>query len=61
MFYLFAFTFGALVGSFLNVCILRIPNNDSIVSPPSHCPKCKAAIAFYDNIPLISYLILRAR
>jgi len=55
------FLFGAIVGSFLNVCILRIPNGASIVSPPSHCPKCKAAIAFYDNIPLISYLILRAR
>jgi len=61
MFYLFAFTFGALVGSFLNVCISRIPNNDSIVSPPSHCPKCKVAINFYDNIPLISYLVLRGQ
>ena len=61
MFYLFAFTFGALVGSFLNVCILRIPNNDSIVSPPSHCLSCKMAISFYDNVPLISYLILRGR
>jgi len=61
MFYLFAFTFGALVGSFLNVCISRIPNNDSIVSPPSHCPKCKVAITFYDNIPLISYLVLRGQ
>jgi leader peptidase (prepilin peptidase)/N-methyltransferase len=61
MFYLFAFTFGALVGSFLNVCISRIPNNDSIVSPPSHCPKCKAAITFYDNIPLISYFVLRGQ
>jgi len=61
MFYLFAFTFGALVGSFLNVCILRIPNGDSIVSPPSHCPSCKTAISFYDNVPLISYLILRRR
>jgi leader peptidase (prepilin peptidase)/N-methyltransferase len=61
MFYLFAFTFGALVGSFLNVCILRIPNNDSIVSPPSHCPKCKAAIPFYDNVPLLSYLILHGQ
>ena len=56
-----AFIFGAVVGSFLNVCIGRIPNGESIVQPPSHCPKCKAAIAFYDNIPLISYLFLRGR
>jgi len=61
MLHLAAFIFGALAGSFLNVCILRIPSGDSIVSPPSHCPKCKAAIAFYDNVPLISYLILRGQ
>jgi len=58
---LIVFIFGALVGSFLNVCILRIPKGESIVSPPSHCPACKSSIPFYDNIPLISYLILRAR
>ncbi len=57
---LIVFVFGALVGSFLNVCILRIPKGESIVSPPSHCPACKSSIPFYDNIPLISYLILRA-
>jgi leader peptidase (prepilin peptidase)/N-methyltransferase len=61
MFHLFVFVFGALVGSFLNVCILRIPNGASIVSPPSHCLSCKTAILFYDNIPLLSYLILRGR
>jgi leader peptidase (prepilin peptidase)/N-methyltransferase len=61
MLHFFVFFLGALVGSFLNVCILRIPHGDSIVSPPSHCPKCKAAITFYDNIPLISYLVLRGR
>ena len=61
MLHLAAFIFGALAGSFLNVCILRIPSGDSIVSPPSHCPKCKAAIAFYDNVPLLSYLILRGQ
>ncbi len=55
------FVFGAIVGSFLNVCILRLPKGESIVSPPSHCPACKSPIPFYDNIPLISYLILRAR
>jgi len=59
--YLVLFIFGALVGSFLNVCILRLPKDESIVSPPSHCPACKSSIPFYDNIPLISYLILRAR
>ena len=52
------FVFGAMVGSFLNVCIGRIPNDESVVSPPSHCPKCKASIAFYDNFPLLSYLWL---
>ncbi|HTN69537.1 MAG TPA: prepilin peptidase [Methylomirabilota bacterium] len=55
------FVFGAIVGSFLNVCIVRLPKNESVVHPPSHCPNCAAAIAFYDNIPLISYIILRGR
>jgi leader peptidase (prepilin peptidase)/N-methyltransferase len=58
---LIVFVFGAMIGSFLNVCIVRLPKNDSIVTPPSHCPKCKAQIPFYDNIPLVSYLILRGR
>ncbi len=58
---LIVFVFGALVGSFLNVCILRLPKGESIVSPPSHCPACNTPIPFYDNIPLISYLFLRAR
>jgi leader peptidase (prepilin peptidase)/N-methyltransferase len=53
------FIFGAIVGSFLNVCIARIPNGESVVHPPSRCPKCKAPIAFYDNVPLISYLFLQ--
>lgn len=61
IFLIFVFIFGALVGSFLNVCIGRIPDGESIVTPPSHCPKCKAPIAFYDNIPLFSWLILRGR
>jgi len=59
MLHLIAFVLGALVGSFLNVCIGRIPNGESIVTPPSHCPSCKTPIAFYDNIPLLSYLFLR--
>lgn len=56
-----AFVFGAIVGSFLNVCIVRIPKGDSIVDPPSRCPACNTAIRFYDNIPLISYLVLGGR
>ena len=59
--HLIFFLFGALVGSFLNVCIGRIPNGESIVTPPSHCPKCKTPIAFYDNVPLLSFLFLRGR
>ncbi len=58
---IFAFILGAVVGSFLNVCIWRIPEGLSIVKPASHCPDCGHPIRFYDNIPLISYLILRGR
>jgi leader peptidase (prepilin peptidase)/N-methyltransferase len=59
--FLIVFLFGAIVGSFLNVCILRIPKGHSVIHPPSHCPNCKSPIAFYDNIPLFSYLFLRGR
>jgi leader peptidase (prepilin peptidase)/N-methyltransferase len=52
------FLFGLVVGSFLNVCILRIPADKSIVLPASSCPKCGKAIAPYDNIPVFSWLIL---
>ena len=52
------FVFGAIVGSFLNVCIVRLPKDESVVYPPSHCPNCDVAIAFYDNVPLISYVAL---
>lgn len=54
----FAFLFGLVFGSFLNVCIYRIPRDKSIAWPPSACPQCGAHIKWYDNIPLISYLIL---
>jgi leader peptidase (prepilin peptidase)/N-methyltransferase len=57
----FVFVFGLIIGSFLNVCILRIPTGKSIVMPASACPKCGAAIHAYDNIPVISYLILRGK
>lgn len=56
--YLIIFAFGTCVGSFLNVCICRIPAGKSIILPPSSCPECSAQIRFYDNIPIISYLIL---
>ena len=52
---------GAIVGSFLNVCIYRIPSGKSIVFPASHCPACKHPIKLYDNIPIISYIILRGK
>jgi leader peptidase (prepilin peptidase)/N-methyltransferase len=55
------FTVGALVGSFLNVCIHRLPRGMSIVKPPSHCPHCQFRIPCYLNIPLITWLWLRGR
>jgi leader peptidase (prepilin peptidase) / N-methyltransferase len=56
-----AFILGLLFGSFLNVCISRLPQHESIVHPRSRCPQCKAAIRWYDNIPLLSWLLLRGR
>ena len=53
--------FGLFIGSFLNVCIYRIQKGESIVWPPSHCPKCTKALKPWDNIPVISYLILKGR
>jgi leader peptidase (prepilin peptidase) / N-methyltransferase len=55
------FLFGLAFGSFLNVCIYRLPLGLSIVAPRSACPKCKHPIAFYDNLPVLSWLILRGR
>ena len=55
------FAFGCIVGSFLNVCIYRMPLELSVISPPSHCPHCKYAIPFYLNIPLVTWLALRGR
>ena len=50
--------FGSMIGSFLNVCICRLPKEESIVFPGSHCPQCQKPIRYYDNIPLLSYLLL---
>jgi len=58
MIFISVFFLGAIVGSFLNVCIYRLPKRESIVSPPSHCPHCGKPIRFYDNIPIVSYLLL---
>ncbi len=59
--YIFAGVLGAIIGSFLNVVIHRLPLEDSIVFPNSRCPSCGAVIAFYDNVPVLSYLLLRGR
>lgn len=61
VFILFVFILSLTLGSFLNVCIYRIPRGESIVFPPSHCPKCKNRIKPYDLIPIVSYIILRGR
>ncbi len=59
--YLFIFVLGAIIGSFLNVCIHRLPTEQSIVTPASNCPLCKTPIKFYDNIPILSYILLRGK
>jgi leader peptidase (prepilin peptidase)/N-methyltransferase len=61
IFPLFALVTGMVVGSFLNVCICRLPRDESVVFPPSHCPQCDYLIRWYDNIPLVSYLLRRGR
>lgn len=55
------FTYGLLIGSFLNVCIYRIPREESIAFPSSHCPSCNTSLKWYDNIPISSYIILRGK
>ena len=55
------FCFGCIVGSFLNVCIHRMPLGESVVSPPSHCPHCKYSIPWYLNVPLVTWLYLRGK
>lgn len=58
---IFIFLFGLLIGSFLNVCIYRIPKKESIVFPSSHCPKCDHPLEFYDLVPVLSYIFQRGR
>ncbi len=61
MVYFLAALFGLVFGSFLNVCIVRLPGGQSVVLPPSHCPVCKHPIRWFDNIPVLSYLLLGGR
>jgi leader peptidase (prepilin peptidase)/N-methyltransferase len=56
-----SFVFGAIWGSFFNVCIARVPRGESVVRPPSHCFACGATVKAWDNIPILSYVILRGR
>jgi leader peptidase (prepilin peptidase)/N-methyltransferase len=53
--------FGLIFGSFLNVCIVRVPRRESVITPGSHCPACGHSIRWYDNIPVLSYVLLRGR
>ena len=59
--HIFFFLLGSAIGSFLNVCIYRIPREKSIVKPPSACPGCEKPIRFYDNIPILSYILLKGK
>ena len=59
--YIISGVFGAIIGSFLNVVIHRVPREESIVFPNSRCPSCGATIAFYDNIPILSYVVLAGK
>lgn len=61
LFVVYAGVLGAAVGSFLNVCIARLPEGESVVRPRSRCPRCSAGIAWYDNVPVLSWLWLRGR
>lgn len=61
LFKIFAFIWGAMWGSFANVLIYRIPRGMSIIKPSSHCPHCKKKIPFYENIPILSYIVLKGR
>lgn len=57
----FAVTFGLVIGSFLNVCIARMPEDRSVVAPGSHCERCQQPIRWFDNVPVLSYVLLKGR
>ena len=61
LFSAFSFILGCCIGSFMNVVVWRLPRGESLVHPPSHCPKCGHAIKPWENIPIISWLCLKAR
>ncbi|MBI3289032.1 MAG: prepilin peptidase, partial [Elusimicrobia bacterium] len=56
-----SFVFGSMYGSFLNVVIHRLPRGESVVSPRSRCPRCRKPISWYDNLPVVSWLLLRGK
>src|SRR5438128_12470586 len=58
---LFFFVLAACVGSFLNVVVWRLPRGESLVTPPSHCPKCNTPLAWYDNFPVFGWIFLKGR
>jgi leader peptidase (prepilin peptidase)/N-methyltransferase len=58
---IFSFILGSIVGSFLNVCIYRLPLKISIITPPSNCPSCGRPIPFYENTPILSYILLKGK
>ena len=60
-FAIWVFTLGAVIGSFLNVVIARVPKGESVARPASRCPRCKSAIRWYDNVPILSWIVLRGR
>ena len=61
MIYAIIFIFGSMIGSFLNVCIYRMPKERSVIKPASACPHCRKRIEWFDNIPLVSFVLLGAK